>query len=477
MSPDPTLVGRLERHGQGHLLKWWDELDGRRRARLTAEVGGIDFDQLDRLIARHVREAEPAAPEPHQVGPIEVIRLPRTDAERVAERHVAEAGAAALAAGQVAVVLVAGGMGTRLGFDGPKGTFPIGPVSAASLFQVHAEKVVALGRRYGKTLPLYVMTSPDNHEATVRFFAENDRFGLAHVRFFVQGQMPAVGRDTGKVLLAGKDSVALSPDGHGGTIAALARPGPDGSPSCLGEMRARGVETIFYFQVDNPLVKIADPVFLGHHLEARAEMSFKVVEKIAPEEKLGVVVSVDGRPEVIEYSDLPRELAERRAPEGGLELWAGSIAVHLFDRRFIERLAQGAELPFHRAVKKVPFLDARGRAVEPESPNAVKFERFIFDALPLARRWSLVETDRAREFEPLKNATGPDSPATVRQRMSDLFGDWLECAGAKVPRRADGSVPFGLEVSPLFALDSAELKAKVEPGLSVEGPMYFAPKS
>jgi UDP-N-acetylglucosamine/UDP-N-acetylgalactosamine diphosphorylase len=321
------------------------------------------------------------------------------------------------------------------------------------------------------------MTSPDNHEATVRYFDENGRFGLGDVRFFVQGQMPAVDRETGKVLLADKDRVALSPDGHGGTVAALARRGPDGGPSCLDEMRGRGVETIFYFQVDNPLVQIADPVFLGHHRKAGAEMSFKVIEKIAPEEKLGVVVSVEGKPQVIEYSDLPRELAERRAPEGGLELWAGSIAVHLFDRAFVEQLAEGAELPFHRAVKKVPFLNAQGRAVEPEAPNAVKFERFIFDALPLARRWSLVETDRTREFEPLKNATGPDSPATVRQRMSDLFGGWLEFAGAKVLRRPDGSVPFGLEVSPLFALDAAELKAKVEPGLTVDGPLYLAPRA
>ena len=172
-----------------------------------------------------------------------------------------------------------GGSGTRLGFDGPKGTYPIGPVSAASLFQIHAEKVVALGRRYGKTLPLYIMTSPENHEATARFFAENGQFGLEHVRFFVQGQMPAVDRESGKILLAEKGHLALSPDGHGGTLKALAAPGPDGTPSCLDEMRERGIRTIFYFQVDNPLVKIADPAFLGLHRQADAEMSFKVVEK------------------------------------------------------------------------------------------------------------------------------------------------------------------------------------------------------
>ena len=218
-------------------------------------------------------------PAPERVRPVDVHRLPRTDGERVARRHSTAIGAAALAAGEVAVVVVAGGSGTRLGFDGPKGTYPIGPVSAASLFQIHAEKIVALGRRYGKPLPLYVMTSPENHEATARFFAEHGQFGLDHVRLFVQGQMPAVDRESGKILLAEKGHLALSPDGHGGTLKALAAPGPDGAPSCLDEMRERGIRTIFYFQVDNPLVKIADPAFLGLHRQADAEMSFKVVEK------------------------------------------------------------------------------------------------------------------------------------------------------------------------------------------------------
>ncbi len=204
-------------------------------------------------------------------------------------------------------------------------------------------------------------------------------------------------------------------------------------------------------------------------------MSFKVIEKLAPDEKLGLVVTVDGRPQVIEYSDLPPVLAERREPDGSLELWAGSIAIHLLERSFVERLVRDLNLPFHRAVKKVPYAGTDGRTAVPSDANAVKFERFIFDALPLAHRFALVETDRAQEFEPLKNAIGPDSPATVRQRMSDLFADWFERAGAIVPRRPDGSVPFGLEISPRFALDAAELKSKLEPGLTLEGPYYLGP--
>jgi UDP-N-acetylglucosamine/UDP-N-acetylgalactosamine diphosphorylase len=477
MAADPpprTIVDALSRHGQEHLLRFWGELNAQGRNRLLAEVAAIDLDRIDELVLRLVRGGEPEGVAFDRVRSVAVNRLPRTEGERVVRRHAAEAGEAMLAAGEVAVVLVAGGQGTRLGFEGPKGTYPIGPVSAASLFQIHAEKIVALGRRYGRPVPLYVMTSPDNHEATARFFAEYRNFGLTHLRLFVQGQMPAVDRQTGKILLAEKGRIALSPDGHGGTLPALAAPGTRGAASCLDEMREMGIRTLFYFQVDNPLVQIAEPGLLGLHRQAEAEVTFKVVEKVTPEEKVGVVVEIDGRPQVIEYSDLPQELAERREPDGGLSLWAGSIAIHVFEREFVERMvAGGGQLPFHRALKKVRHVDADGQVADLAEPNGVKFETFIFDALPLAARWALVETDRRIEFEPLKNATGADSPATVRQRLSDLFAGWLEQAGATVPRRADGSVPFGIEISPLFALDAAELRGKIATGMVVEEPIYL----
>jgi UDP-N-acetylglucosamine/UDP-N-acetylgalactosamine diphosphorylase len=473
MSPDPNLTERLDRYAQDHLFAWWDELTPDQQTRLHNELAALNLAQLDMLVSELVRGEPTAGVATERVRPIDVMRLPQTDGERVARRRAAEAGAQALAAGQVGVVLVAGGSGTRLGFDGPKGTFPIGPVSQASLFQIHAEKVLAMGRRHGKPLPLYIMTSTENHATTEAFFEANDRFGLDHVRCFVQGQMPAVDRTTGHVLLADRHQVALSPDGHGGTLAALAAPGPGGLPSCLDEMRERGIRTVYYFQVDNPLVQIADPAFLGLHRQADAEMSFKVIERLSPDEKLGVVVTVAGRPQVIEYSDLPAELAGRREPEGRLELWAGSIAIHVLERTFIERLVGEHQLPFHRAIKKVPYVDESGEIIKPSEPNAVKFEQFIFDALPLAERWAIVETDRASEFEPLKNAVGPDSPATVHQRMSDLFGNWLEQAGAVVPRRGDGTIPFGIEISPLFALDAQELRSKLEPGMKIERPVYL----
>ena len=443
MPADPSIADRLARHGQEHLVRWWDELDPAARDHLAAEVEAIDLSQVDGLFHQLLQEDE--APTPDRVAPVLVDRLPRTDGERVARRHVAAIGDSALAGGEVAVVIVAGGSGTRLGFEGPKGTYPIAPVSAASLFQIHSEKIVALSKRHGKTVPLYVMTSPENHDQTTQFFEENGNFGLNHVRFFVQGQMPAVDRESGKILLAAKDRVALSPDGHGGTLYALAASGPDGGPSCLAEMRDRGIRTIFYFQVDNPMVKIADPAFLGLHRQAEAELSFKVIEKVAPDEKLGVVVLVDGRPQVIEYSDLPAELAELRDPDGGLRLWAGSIAIHVLERSFVERLVGGdVKLPFHRAIKKVRITSTpMATVIQARSPQRRQV-RAVHLRRPTAghSKFALVETDRAVEFEPLKNATGPDSPATVRQT------DERPVRRLARSRRSQGRAPSATAPSP-----------------------------
>jgi UDP-N-acetylglucosamine/UDP-N-acetylgalactosamine diphosphorylase len=449
----------LARHGQEHVLAFWDELREEERAVLEAEIRALDFSLLERLIGEHVGREPAGEPPPGELEPVEV--------ERGLGENAVAAGEAALAGGEVDVVLVAGGQGTRLGFDGPKGTFGVGPVSGASLFQIHAEKVVALERRFGRAVPLFVMTSPDNDETTRAFFAEHDDFGLERVRFFVQGQLPAVDRLSGKLLLAEKGRLALSPDGHGGVVRALAARGGSGV-SCLDELRAQGVGTVFYFQVDNALVRVADPGFLGVHRLRGAEMSLKVVEKTEPGERVGIVAVAGGEPRVIEYSDLAAELAKRRRPDGGLELWAGSIAIHAFELAFLERLAEGdVRLPYHRAAKKVTFVDGSGALVRPEEPNAVKFESFVFDALPLARRACIVETSRREEFAPLKNASGSDSPETVRRLIGDLHAGWLQRAGAAV----HPGTP--VEISPLFALDERELRGKVSPGLRVDRPLYL----
>jgi UDP-N-acetylglucosamine/UDP-N-acetylgalactosamine diphosphorylase len=370
----------------------------------------------------------------------------------------------------VAVLLVAGGQGSRLGFEHPKGMFPIGPVSNKTLFQIHAEKVLALARRYGKPVPFLVMTSTATDAETKTFFQQHQSFGLPakDVTFFTQGTMPALDLATGKLLMDRSDHLFTSPNGHGGTLTALADSG------LLDRLRRQGIRHIFYFQVDNPLVKVADPFFLGHHLAAAAEVSSKIIPKEGPFDKLGNVVQVDGRCTIIEYSDLPKDLAQQTDEHGQLRLWAGSPAIHIFDVSFLARVTQGeTRIPFHVARKKVPCLDASGQLVEPAKENAIKFEMFIFDALPLADRWTVVETSRREEFAPLKNASGPDSAPTVRQAISDLAADWLEQAGVRVPRKAGGDSEFPLEINPLFALYTSDLAGRVDPHLRIQGPTYL----
>ena len=349
--------------------------------------------------------------------------------------------------------------------------FSIGPVTGKSLFQIHAEKVLALAVRYGASVPLLVMTSDATHDETVEYFEENHRFGLppGDVAFFRQGTMPALDLATGKLLMEQPGRLFSSPNGHGGTLTALDDSG------LLETISGRGVTQVFYFQVDNPLVKMADPVFLGHHLHANAEASSKVVAKSGPADKMGVLAEVNGRCTIIEYSDLPADLAKETDDRGQLQaLGRRNPAIHLFSVDFLCRITRGeTRLPFHVAKKKVPHLDETGRDVNPQKENALKFEMFIFDALPMADRGVVVESTRHEEFAPVKNATGVDSPATAKQAISDLAADWLTRAGAQVPRDAEGAASVALEISPLFALDPEELATKVQKGTTVTGPKYF----
>ena len=458
------LLALLAAHGQEHLLAFWDALGDSERESLAAEIRQIDFALLARLRAGRAGGEDVRALADRAASP-RAFRLGE-GGDRFSPEDARQAGAEALQAGRIGAMLVAGGQGTRLGSDRPKGMFPIGPVSGKSLFQWHAEKIVAVMRRYGTRLPWYVMTSPATHAATVEFLAQHGRFGFPaeDLCFFCQGTMPAVDRASGRVLLAEPHQVALSPDGHGGMLAAFHHSG------ALADARRRGVEHLFYFQVDNPLVDVCSAEFLGYHLLSGSEFSTQVVRKREPLDRVGNVVEADGRMRVIEYSDLPDEVARRRNPDGSLAIWAGSIAVHAMETAFLERMAGSAEaLPFHSAFKKVAYVDSVGKRVEPEEPNAVKFERFIFDLMPAAQRAILVEIDPAEHFAPLKNAPGSkeDSPEMVKARLVALHARWLRQAGAEVAEGVD------VEIGPLWALDAAEVARKLPPGTRITKPTYF----
>ena len=467
-----SLGERLAAVGQHRLAAALARLSGAEEARLRDQVEALDLDLVGNLVGDLVEGGGP--PELGRIEPLaaeDVIPIPRSEADKERAREAAATGADALRNGRVAAVLLAGGQGSRLGFDGPKGAFPFAPITGRSLFAHHAAKIAGLRDRYAAPIPWYVLTSPQNDGETRAFFAEHDHFGLdpASVRFVVQGTLPAVDREDGAILLEAPDRLALSPDGHGGLLSALRASG------ALDEMDAAGVTTIFTFQVDNPLLPVCRPDVVGHHVQAGADMSSMVVRKLGPEEKMGVIARVDGRTGVVEYSDLPDELAQQRDDDGELAFWAGSIAVHCVEVAFVRQLTEGGlRLPYHRALKRVPHVDDAGRAVDPDESNAVKFETFLFDALPSARRSVTIEARREDSFSPIKNAEGPDSPATARRDLNRLYARWLEAAGVSVPRDGDGE-PVDLEIDPRLALDADELSRRLPAGFAVTGPTVIPP--
>ena len=428
---------RLAACGQEHVLEYWKGLSKAERSALLAQVAAIDPKSV-KACAAALRGGAAAAVDTSRGLAPKVAEL-----KGAALARAVAAGERELKAGRVAALLVAGGQGSRLGYDGPKGCYSIGPVTGAPLFHFHARKILARSRRYGRPIPFYVMTSEANNAATVRCFEEHGYFGLdpKDVFFFTQGMWPGMTKE-GKIILDAPGHVFMSPDGHGGLLAALKRSG------ALDDMKRRGIKSVFFFQVDNPLVEIADPAFVGYHVLERSEYSLKLCAKRDPFEKVGMPMLVGGRYRMVEYTEMTKEQCLRKKG-GKLYYLYGSPAIHVFDRAFLAREAAKA-MPLHLAFKKIPFVE-RGRTVKPSEPNGYKFEKFIFDILPNARRAAFLAFDQKDEFSPVKNAEGNDSPATCRADLRAKWARMLADAGVKVPE----SMP--LEVDPAYALDAADL--------------------
>ncbi len=446
--------------GQGHVFAAYERLNQEERASLIAQVRGIDLDAVPELVESYVKR-KPGFALPPDVRPAPYYPNDSKSPVRAWDRGAADAkGRELINAGRVACFTVAGGQGTRLGYDGPKGCYPAGAVTRKPLFQMFAEQILAWSKRSGRIVPWYIMTSPLNHDATIAFMNEHGYFGLSReaVMCFPQGVLPSFDMATGRMLIASPSEIATNPDGHGGSITALHKSG------AIADMKRRGITTLSYFQVDNATVRVIDPVFIGLHASApdsSAEMSSKMIPKAYAEEKLGLFCSCSGRTEVIEYSDLPMELQREREPDGSLRFLAGSIAVHVMGVEFVERLATDAKfsLPFHRAEKKVACVDpATGARVEPTMANCVKLERFVFDALPMCRASIVYETDRVEEFAPIKNASGTDSPDSCTKLQTERAARWLKSVGVDVARNEAGEPECVLEIDPATALEPADLK-------------------
>ncbi len=469
------LIEKFQRAGQAQVFAFFDRLPPSAQHHLLAEAAEIDLAEVDRLTRTLLAKGAATGVDLEGLAPAPYEKRPEQGGDAAAWATAKAAGEAALRAGRVAAFTVAGGQGTRLGYDGPKGTFRVTPLKQKPLFQVFAEKILAAGRRFGKPLHWFIMTSHANHAATEAFFAEQNFFGLdrSRVHFFRQGRMPAVTLE-GKVMLETTGSLALSPDGHGGSLRALDRSG------ALDLMKHEGIDTLSYFQVDNPLVRCIDPAFIGWHITRQSEMSSKMVPKAYAEEKVGHFCTQRGQTIVVEYSDLPMALQRETDATGSLRYLAGSIAIHVLDREFVRRMAAGGDgvaLPFHRADKKIPTVDAAGQPVKPAKANGVKFEMFVFDALPFAKHPVVIETLRADDFSPVKNAEGVDSPQTCRDDQLRQFARWLRAQGAALPTDATGKPADAIEVSPLFGYDEdsfADAWKKLSPPPAIRDGLYLA---
>ncbi len=366
-------IDRLVTSGQGHIFRFWEKLDETRRQNLLKQLSEVDPGLLEQFIEIG-QNSEKYTHGKQNLTPAAVITLADRNKGDAAARRLGET---ILRQGKVAALVVAGGQGTRLGFAQPKGTFPVTPVKKKSLFQLHAEKLLALNRKYKVNIPWYIMTSQTNHDQTVKYFQDNEFLGYRSedICFFSQDMIPAIDRQ-GKLILDAPDHIFMNPNGHGGSLKAVWQSG------ALADMRKRGIQHIFYFQVDNVLLQICDPVYIGYHVQQRADMSCKVVRKSSPEERVGVVCYIDGRLGVVEYSDLNQEDMYALEPDGSLKYWAGSIGIHMLSVDFVERENKGGfKLPYHIALKSIPYLDEQGVLIEPREKNGVKFETFIFDAL------------------------------------------------------------------------------------------------
>jgi len=431
---------KLKGCGQEHVLDGFKKLPKKTQAALLAQIAKIDSKDV-KYCASALACGGAAADSSKGVAPKVAVLKGKALASAVA------AGEAELRAGRVAALLVAGGQGSRLGYDGPKGCYSIGPITGAPLFYFHARKILARSQRYGKPIPFYVMTSEANAAATEECFRGHNYFGLdpKNVFFFAQGMWPGMTKE-GKIILDAPGHVFMSPDGHGGLLAALKRSG------ALADMKKRGVRSVFFFQVDNPLVEIADPAFIGYHVQQKSEYSLKLCAKRDPFEKVGMPMKFGKSFRMVEYTEMTDEQCKRTTADGELYFKYGSPAIHVFDRAFLEREA-GKNMPLHLAFKKIPTV-VGGKVVKPDAPNGYKFEKFIFDVLPNAKKAAFLAFDQKDEFSPVKNAEGSDSPATCKADLQAKWRRWFAEAGATIPE----GMP--IEIDPVYAVDAADIKAK-----------------
>lgn len=395
----------LEKYNQEHLWKSYERLNDADREKLLEQISRIDFEKMKTLYALSQTKVE--------IKDALIEPMTYQDSAKLSEDEKQEfikIGEEAIKNNKLAVVTMAGGQGTRLGHNGPKGTFDLGLNSHKSLFEIQCDILKKAKEKYGVTVPWYIMTSRENNDDTVAFFEKNNFFDYPKTEanyFFKQGELPMMDED-GRFIIEENGLVKEAADGHGGVFEALGRNG------ILADMKKRGIEWIFIAGIDNVLVQLVDPLLIGYAIKNNFKAVSKTVPKSNPDEKVGVFCKKDNKPYVIEYTEISEEQAHMRDENGELVYGEGHVLLNLFNIEALEKIEK-FKLPYHVAHKKTSYVNEEGEYVTPDSPNAYKFESFLFDAFSQITEFGLLRGKRTEDFSPVKNAIGVDSPETARR--------------------------------------------------------------
>jgi len=402
----------LKKYNQEHLLNHYEDLDENHKKELLEQLEMIDFELINSLYINTKKEIKN---EEDKITPIDYLdKYKLYDDYKYYERI----GRKAIEEGKLAAVTMAGGQGTRLGHDGPKGTYDIGLDSHKSLFELLCDSLKEEGQKYGVTIPWFIMTSRENNKATVEFFEKNKYFGYQkdkNIFFFIQGELPMVDTE-GKILIGEDGLIKQAADGHGGIYEALVKNG------MTQRMKEMGIEWVFIGGVDNCLVKMVDPILMGIAIDKGVTVASKSVVKDNPKEKVGVFCRKNGKPYVVEYSEITDEMAEARDEDGELLYGESHILCNLFSVNAVERMGANP-LPYHVAYKKATYIDKEGNLIVPDSPNAYKFEAFLFDAFGAVDDMAILRVKREEEFAPVKNtdSANVDCPRTARELYKKFY--------------------------------------------------------
>ncbi|MBR4278044.1 MAG: UDPGP type 1 family protein [Lachnospiraceae bacterium] len=394
-----SITKKLSEYGQEHVLRYFDELSESQKADLLSQIESTDMSILAAVNSPETLNAK------GKITPLKCMELSEIEAGK---KTYTKTGLDAIKAGKVGAVLLAGGMGTRLGSDNPKGMYNVGLTRELYIFECLINNLMDVVRTAGAYIHLFVMTSEKNHEATTSFLKEKNYFGYPeeYIHFFKQEMAPATDYN-GKIYLEEKGRMATSPNGNGGWFISLMRAG------LLDKAKSFGIEWFNIFAVDNVLQRICDPVFIGATIEKKCVVGAKVVKKSAPDEKVGVMCLEDGRPSIVEYYELTDELMNAKDEKGDPAYNFGVILNYLFDVAELERIVK-EELPLHIVKKKIPYIDENGELVKPEEPNGYKFENLVLDMIHQMASCLPFEVVREKEFAPIKNKTGVDSVESAR---------------------------------------------------------------